>query len=65
VARLQERCGSIMDESTVSPFAARVACGVGFIARQSGERTHEIVALALQSLAPASPIAARLTLAAE
>jgi len=34
-----------------SPYAARDACGVGFIARQSGERTHEVVELALAAAA--------------
>jgi hypothetical protein len=34
-----------------SPYAARDACGVGFIARQSGERTHEVVQLALAAAA--------------
>jgi glutamate synthase (NADPH/NADH) large chain/glutamate synthase (ferredoxin) len=34
-----------------SPYAHRDACGVGFIARQSGERTHEVVQLALAAAA--------------
>ncbi len=34
-----------------SPYSARDACGVGFIARQSGERTHEVVELALAAAA--------------
>ena len=45
------RRGSVMDDSTGSPFAPRDACGVGFIARQSGERTHEVVKLSLEALA--------------
>jgi glutamate synthase (ferredoxin) len=46
-----ERRGSVADDSTGSPFAPCDACGVGFIARQSGERTHEVVTLALEALA--------------
>ncbi|MDZ7632064.1 MAG: glutamate synthase central domain-containing protein [Gemmatimonadaceae bacterium] len=46
-----ERRGSVTDDSTGSPFAPRDACGVGFIARQSGERTHEVVKLALEASA--------------
>ena len=34
-----------------SAYAHRDACGVGFIARQSGERTHEVVQLALAAAA--------------
>jgi glutamate synthase (ferredoxin) len=41
----------VLDDSTASPYAPRDACGVGFIARQSGERTHEVVKLALEALA--------------
>jgi len=43
--------GHFFDDATGSPFAPRDACGVGFIARQSGERTHEVVALALEAAA--------------
>ncbi len=43
--------GHVFDDATGSPFAPRDACGVGFIARQSGERTHEVVALALEAAA--------------
>jgi len=43
--------GRIFDDETGSPYAPRDACGVGFIARQSGERTHEVVALALEAAA--------------
>jgi glutamate synthase domain-containing protein 2/glutamate synthase domain-containing protein 1/glutamate synthase domain-containing protein 3 len=43
--------GSFLDETTGSPYAPRDACGVGFIARQSGERTHEVVTLALEAAA--------------
>ena len=46
-----ERRGFLTDDSTGSPFAPRDACGVGFIARQSGERTHEVVTLALEAAA--------------
>jgi len=48
---MHERRGSVTDETTGSPYAPRDACGVGFIARQSGERTHEVVKLALEALA--------------
>ncbi len=48
---MHERRGSVTDDSTGSPFAPRDACGVGFIARQSGERTHEVVKLSLEALA--------------
>jgi glutamate synthase (ferredoxin) len=50
VTPMHERRGSFADDSTGSPFAPRDACGVGFIARQSGERTHEVVKLALEAL---------------
>ena len=43
--------GHHSDDATGSPYAVRDACGVGFIARQSGERTHEVVALALEAAA--------------
>jgi len=43
-----DRRGSIHDTDTGSPYAPRDACGVGFVARQSGERTHEVVTLALE-----------------
>ncbi|MCA0374099.1 MAG: glutamate synthase large subunit [Gemmatimonadetes bacterium] len=43
--------GSLHDDHVGSPFAPRDACGVGFIARQSGERTHEVIALALEAAA--------------
>ncbi len=43
--------GAVSDDETGSPYAPRDACGVGFIARQSGERTHEVVALALEAAA--------------
>ncbi|MCC6433116.1 MAG: glutamate synthase large subunit [Gemmatimonadaceae bacterium] len=43
--------GSFDDTETGSPYAPRDACGVGFIARQSGERTHEVVQLALAASA--------------
>ncbi|MFZ5624643.1 MAG: glutamate synthase large subunit [Gemmatimonadota bacterium] len=33
------------------PWRAQDACGVGFIARQSGQRAHEVVTLALEALA--------------
>lgn len=46
-----DRRGSIHDDETGSPYAPRDACGVGFIARQSGERTHEVVQLALEASA--------------
>lgn len=39
------------DTDAGSPYAGRDACGVGFIARQSGERTHEVVQLALAASA--------------
>lgn len=45
-----EQRGSITDDSTGSPYAPRDACGVGFSARQSGTRTHEVVTLALEAL---------------
>lgn len=43
--------GSFFDDEVGSPYAPRDACGVGFIARQSGERTHEVVSLALEAAA--------------
>jgi glutamate synthase domain-containing protein 2/glutamate synthase domain-containing protein 1/glutamate synthase domain-containing protein 3 len=43
--------GSFLDDTVGSPYAPRDACGVGFIARQSGERTHEVVTLALEAAA--------------
>ena len=43
--------GSLFDDSVGSPYAPRDACGVGFIARQSGERTHEVVSLAVEAAA--------------
>ncbi len=43
--------GHLSDDATGSPYAPRDACGVGFIARQSGERTHEVVQLALEAAA--------------
>ena len=43
--------GSYFDDEVGSPYAPRDACGVGFIARQSGERTHEVVSLALEAAA--------------
>ena len=43
--------GAFDDQHTGSPYAPRDACGVGFIARQSGERTHEVVQLALAASA--------------
>ncbi len=46
-----DKRGSIHDLETGSPYAPRDACGVGFIARQSGERTHEVVQLALEASA--------------
>ena len=48
---MHQRRGSVTDDSTGSPFAPRDACGVGFIARRSGERTHEVVKLALEASA--------------
>ena len=35
----------------LDPWREQDACGVGFVARASGERSHEILALALQALA--------------
>ena len=46
-----DRRADFSDDATGSPYAPRDACGVGFIARQSGERTHEVVALALEAAA--------------
>ena len=46
-----DKRGSFDDTDTGSPYAPRDACGVGFIARQSGERTHEVVQLALEASA--------------
>ena len=43
--------GHLSDDATGSPYAPRDACGVGFIARQSGERTHEVVQLAIEAAA--------------
>ena len=45
------RRGAVDDLDPGSPYAPRDACGVGFIARQSGERTHEVVQLALEAAA--------------
>ena len=45
------RRGSLFDTGPLSPYTPRDACGVGFIARQSGERTHEVVQLALEASA--------------
>ncbi|MBL0940762.1 MAG: glutamate synthase large subunit [Gemmatimonadaceae bacterium] len=47
----QRASGAFLDDTTGSPYAPRDACGVGFIARQSGERTHEVVSLALEAAA--------------
>ena len=41
------RRGSPDDSSPSSPWRPRDACGVGFIAQQSGERSHEVARLAL------------------
>ncbi|MFN9204595.1 MAG: glutamate synthase large subunit [Gemmatimonas sp.] len=49
--RAHQARGSLSDDSVGSPYAPRDACGVGFIARQSGERTHEVVSLALEAAA--------------
>jgi len=49
--RAHRASGSLFSEDAGSAYAARDACGVGFIARQSGERTHEVVALALEASA--------------
>ncbi len=46
-----DRRGTLDDTTTGAPYAPRDACGVGFIARQSGERTHEVVQLALAATA--------------
>jgi len=35
----------------LDPWREQDACGVGFVARASGERSHEILAFALQALA--------------
>jgi glutamate synthase domain-containing protein 2/glutamate synthase domain-containing protein 1/glutamate synthase domain-containing protein 3 len=43
--------GSFDDDHVGSPYAPRDACGVGFIARQSGDRTHEVISLALEASA--------------
>jgi glutamate synthase domain-containing protein 1 len=48
---LHDAVGSYFDDEVGSPYAPRDACGVGFIARQSGERTHEVVSLALEAAA--------------
>ncbi len=48
---LHRASGSLFDDSVGSPYAPRDACGVGFIARQSGERTHEVVSLAVEAAA--------------
>ncbi len=45
------RRGSPEDESLGSPWRPHDACGVGFIARQSGERSHEVTRLALEAVA--------------
>jgi len=43
--------GVLLSEDPASPYGPRDACGVGFIARQDGARTHEVVALALEASA--------------
>ena len=43
--------GKLSDDHVGSPYAPKDACGVGFIARQSGERTHEVISLALGAAA--------------
>lgn len=43
--------GPFLSEDPASPYGPRDACGVGFIARQDGARTHEVVALALEASA--------------
>ncbi|MBU6365611.1 MAG: glutamate synthase large subunit [Gemmatimonadetes bacterium] len=43
--------GDLRTEDAASPFGPRDACGVGFIARQDGARTHEVVTLALEASA--------------
>ncbi len=43
--------GSFTADPAAAVHAAHDACGTGFIARQSGERTHETVALALEAVA--------------
>ncbi len=35
----------------LNPYAERDACGVGFVARASGERSHEVVRMALEAVA--------------
>ncbi len=45
------RRGGPEDESLGSPWRPHDACGVGFIARQSGERSHEVTRLALEAVA--------------
>ncbi len=45
------RRGGPEDESAGSPWRPHDACGVGFIARQSGERSHEVTRLALEAVA--------------
>ncbi|MBK9407677.1 MAG: glutamate synthase large subunit [Gemmatimonadetes bacterium] len=44
------RRGSPDDASPSSPWRPRDACGVGFIAQQSGERSHEVTRLALEAV---------------
>ncbi len=43
--------GTLFTDDAASAYGPRDACGVGFIARQSGERTHEVVTLALEASA--------------
>ena len=43
--------GTLFTDDAGSAYGPRDACGVGFIARQSGERTHEVVTLALEASA--------------
>ena len=43
--------GTLFTDNAGLAYGPRDACGVGFIARQSGERTHEVVTIALEASA--------------
>ena len=45
------RRGSLDDDGPLSPWRPADACGTGFVALRTGERTREVVALALEALA--------------
>ena len=44
------RRGDIGDDGPLSPWAPRDACGTGFVARQDGARSHDVLALAIEAL---------------